>query len=110
MNCRAKTTVNNSMRTRALITSLLSMAFVAIAASAVRADNSWTVSISEKEMKLDNPVDMMWDKWLMWDIGYQRMICRNCAVHRASERRCFVEPHHRISYHHRRQPFPFRPR
>ena len=35
------------------------------------------VSISEKELKLENPVDMMWDKWLMWDIGYQRMIERN---------------------------------
>ncbi len=37
----------------------------------------FTAKISEKELKLDNPTDMMWDKWLMWDIGFQRMVERN---------------------------------
>ena len=55
----------------------LALLFAMLAAPAAHAQNSWTVSISEKELKLEHPVDMMWDKWLMWDIGYQRMMCRN---------------------------------
>lgn len=54
----------------------IAFAWMALAAPAA-AQNNWTMSISEKEMKLENPLDMMWDKWLMWDIGYQRMMCRN---------------------------------
>ena len=52
------------------------IAIAALAGSA-KAQNSWSLGISEKELKLDNPTDMMWDKWLMWDIGYQRMVARN---------------------------------
>jgi hypothetical protein len=55
----------------------LVVALVLFGSSAARAQNSWSLRISEKELKLENPTDMMWDKWLMWDIGYQRMICRN---------------------------------
>ena len=55
----------------------LALGLAAMSPTAARAENAYTVSISEKELKLDNPVDMMWDKWLMWDIGYQRMMCRN---------------------------------
>jgi hypothetical protein len=39
--------------------------------------NSFTVKFSEKEMKLEHPTDMMWDKYLMWDLGFQRMNDRN---------------------------------
>ncbi len=56
---------------------VLTISAALLGASSVNAQNSWIVSISEKEMKLDHPADMMWDKWLMWDIGYQRMMCRN---------------------------------
>lgn len=56
---------------------VLTISAALLAASSANAQNSWIVSISEKEMKLDHPFDMMWDKWLMWDIGYQRMMCRN---------------------------------
>ncbi len=56
---------------------ILPLALAGIGGSIVQAQNSWTLNISEKELKLENPVDMMWDKWLMWDIGYQRMMCRN---------------------------------
>lgn len=56
---------------------LLAISFTLLGALPANAQNSWTVSISEKELKLEHPVDMMWDKWLMWDIGYQRMVCRN---------------------------------
>lgn len=56
---------------------VLAISAASVIATSAKAQNSWTVSISEKEMKLEHPVDMMWDKWLMWDIGYQRMMCRN---------------------------------
>jgi hypothetical protein len=58
------------------VTATLAMAIVAIASPAARAAD-FSVNISEKEDKLANPTDMMWDKWLMWDLGYQRMVCRN---------------------------------
>jgi hypothetical protein len=38
---------------------------------------SFTLKISEKEMKLEHPTDMMWDKYLMWDLAFQRMNDRN---------------------------------
>ena len=57
--------------------SLFALLFAVLASPTALALNTWQVSISEKELKLENPVDMMWDKWLMWDIGYQRMIERN---------------------------------
>jgi hypothetical protein len=40
-------------------------------------DNSFTLRFSEKEMKLEHPSDMMWDKYLMWDLAFQRMNDRN---------------------------------
>lgn len=64
-------------RLSVLASSFLALALVALAGSAAQAQNLWSLSISEKELKLDHPVDMMWDKWLMWDIGYERMMCRN---------------------------------
>ena len=74
-------TAMNTLGTRrnatALAPALFAMLLAMLAPPAAQAQNSWTVSISEKELKLENPVDMMWDKWLMWDIGYQRMMCRN---------------------------------
>ncbi|HEX4412346.1 MAG TPA: PEP-CTERM sorting domain-containing protein [Lacipirellulaceae bacterium] len=47
--------------------------------SAAKAQNAFTMNISEKEMKLDHPepTDMAWNKWLMWDLGYERMMDRN---------------------------------
>ena len=58
-------------------TAILAVAIVLIASPAIQAQNSWSLSISEKEDKLANPNDPMWDKWLMWDLGFQRMIERN---------------------------------
>lgn len=47
--------------------------------STAKAQNAFTMNISEKEMKLDHPdpTDMAWNKWLMWDLGYERMMDRN---------------------------------
>jgi hypothetical protein len=38
---------------------------------------AFTLKITEKEMKLEHPTDMMWDKYLMWDLAFQRMNDRN---------------------------------
>ncbi|MFO0788750.1 MAG: PEP-CTERM sorting domain-containing protein [Pirellulales bacterium] len=59
------------------LAALLALLLVAAPSTVSQAANSWTVSISEKQLKLENPTDMMWDKWLMWDLGYQRMMDRN---------------------------------
>lgn len=64
-------------RSANLTFAVLTISVTLLAASSANAQNAWSVNISEKEMKLEHPVDMMWDKWLMWDIGYQRMMCRN---------------------------------
>jgi hypothetical protein len=54
------------------------LAFLALSgAPALAQVDAFTAKISEKELKLENPTDMMWDKWLMWDIGFQRMLNRN---------------------------------
>jgi hypothetical protein len=66
----------------------ISQIFAACACSALAAsllaagrleaqDNSFTLRFSEKEMKLEHPGDMMWDKYLMWDLAFQRMNDRN---------------------------------
>jgi len=51
--------------------------FTALAASPANAQNSWNVSITEKELKLKNPTDPGWESWFQGDVGYQRMIERN---------------------------------
>jgi hypothetical protein len=59
----------------------IAMAFalpVIIAAPAwAQTTSPFTVKISEKELKLEHPTDMMWDKHLMWDLSFQRMNDRN---------------------------------
>lgn len=69
--------VASKLRSQRFSFLLSAISLVLLTSSLVQAQNTWTVSISEKEMKLEHPTDMMWDKWLMWDIGYQRMMCRN---------------------------------
>jgi hypothetical protein len=58
---------------------LVMLALAAFAPGRVGAQNvgEFTMKITEKEMKLENPTDMMWDKYLMWDLGFQRMNDRN---------------------------------
>ncbi len=56
---------------------LFSCLIVAIAGPAARAESSYTANFSEKELKLEHPVDPAWDDWLMGDIGFQRMVERN---------------------------------
>jgi hypothetical protein len=59
--------------------SMLGLAILSLVAiaTAARAQDAFTVNISEKEMLLEHPNDMMWTKYLMWDLGYQRMMNRN---------------------------------
>jgi hypothetical protein len=59
--------------------SLMAMILAVLWAGSGRAQStdSFTLKFSEKEMKLENPTDMMWDKYLMWDLAFQRMNDRN---------------------------------
>ena len=71
------TTCGTRWNATAFAASVFAVAFATMTSPTALALNTWQVSISEKELKLENPVDMMWDKWLMWDIGFQRMMDRN---------------------------------
>jgi hypothetical protein len=53
------------------------LALAAALASQSKAQDAYTLRLSEKEGELANGSDPMWSKWLMWDIGYQRMVERN---------------------------------
>jgi hypothetical protein len=64
-------------RTAIWSAALMALAMAASLTSQVSAQDSWTASISEKELMLAHPNDPMWAKWLMWDIGFQRMVDRN---------------------------------
>ena len=50
-----------------------------IVTSSVEAQDvgTWSVKISEKELLLEQPSDMMVQKFVMWDLGFQRMNDRN---------------------------------
>jgi hypothetical protein len=45
--------------------------------STSNAQEAWSLRLSEKEGQLAHTGDAMWMKWLMWDVGYQRMVSRN---------------------------------
>ena len=57
----------------------LALLVVAFAASPAMAQNngSFSLKLSEKEMNLVHPGDMEWQKYLMWDLAFQRMNDRN---------------------------------
>lgn len=57
------------------VVALFALAFAA--SPGVAQTGSFTLKISEKEMNLAHPNDMMWQKYIMWDLGYQRMVDRN---------------------------------
>jgi hypothetical protein len=63
----------------ALVCGLIAYALTVTGAHRLEAQdiNSFTLRFSEKEMKLEHPSDMMWDKYLMWDLAFQRMNDRN---------------------------------
>jgi hypothetical protein len=56
---------------------LMTLAAAVSLTSQVSAQDAWTLRLSEKEDELAHTGDPMWAKWLMWDIGYQRMVDRN---------------------------------
>jgi hypothetical protein len=67
----------NMKRTTICSVALAALALTVSFASQSLAQNTWTLRLSEKEGELANGSDPMWSKWLMWDIGYQRMVERN---------------------------------
>lgn len=60
---------------RLLAIAIIPCIFVASAARG--AANDYSVSFTEKELKLKHPTDPAWESWFEGDIGYQRMIERN---------------------------------
>ncbi len=56
---------------------LLLLAIIGSLTNRALAQDSWNLRISEKEDELAHTGDAMWTKWVMWDIGYQRMMDRN---------------------------------
>jgi hypothetical protein len=39
--------------------------------------DGFTLKVTEKEMNLEHPTDMAWQKYIMWDLPFQRMTDRN---------------------------------
>src|SRR5262245_66464119 len=70
---------SKTRRTAACSIALVALALtVSFASQSLAATpDAFTVRLSEKEDELANGNDPMWSKWLMWDIGYQRMVERN---------------------------------
>jgi hypothetical protein len=71
---------------------LMPMALAGLAASRATAQDDFTVRISEKEDELAHSNDPMWSKWLMWDIGYQRMVDRNSPYLEVTNASTSTEP------------------
>jgi hypothetical protein len=67
----------NTRRTVVCFAALAALAATASVCSTAAAQDEFTVRLSEKENELAHTGDAMWSKWLMWDIGYQRMVDRN---------------------------------
>ena len=64
-------------RTAACSVVLAALALTVSFANQSLAQDAWSLRLSEKEDELAHGNDPMWSKWLMWDIGYQRMVDRN---------------------------------
>jgi hypothetical protein len=64
---------------RGILVALVLFAAATFCGSSAKAQNAFTMNISEKELKLEHPDpnDMAWNKYLMWDLGSQRMMQRN---------------------------------
>jgi hypothetical protein len=78
---RGKTTMtqsaSNTVRAVVCLAVLAALAVTTSISSAATPIDDWTVRLSEKENELAHTGDAMWTKWVMWDIGYQRMVDRN---------------------------------
>jgi hypothetical protein len=66
-----------TIRAASLFTACLALTVFSFAGKNASAQDSWSLRLSEKEGELEHTGDPMWSKWLMWDIGYQRMVDRN---------------------------------
>jgi hypothetical protein len=68
---------SNAGRAVVCFAALAALAITASISTAATPVDDWSVRLSEKEGELEHTGDAMWSKWLMWDIGYQRMVDRN---------------------------------
>jgi hypothetical protein len=67
----------NTSRAVVCLAALAALAMLTSISTAATPLDDWSVRLSEKEGELAHTGDAMWSKWLMWDIGYQRMVDRN---------------------------------
>jgi hypothetical protein len=81
-----------TQRTAICFVALTALAMAVSLASQVSAQDSWSVRLSEKEGELAHTGDAMWTKWLMWDIGYQRMVDRNSPYLEVNNASTSVDP------------------
>jgi len=68
---------SKTRRMAAYSVALAAFALMVSFASQSMAQTAWSLRLSEKEGELAHTGDPMWSKWLMWDVGYQRMVDRN---------------------------------
>jgi hypothetical protein len=85
---------NAAQQSAELACCLAAIAIIALATSPLHAQgtNSFTLKFSEKEMKLEHPSDMKWDKYLMWDLAFQRMNDRNMPYIELTNNSSSVDP------------------
>lgn len=72
--------IRSAIKMRRTAVSFIAMAALAMLvslASAAVAEDTYSLRLSEKEGQLAHTGDAMWMKWLMWDVGFQRMVARN---------------------------------
>jgi hypothetical protein len=82
----------NLRRTALCFVALTALATVVSSAIQVTAQDSWSLRLSEKEGELAHTGDAMWSKWLMWDIGFQRMKDRNSPYFEITNAATSVDP------------------
>jgi len=82
----------NTRRTALCFAALAALATFVSLASDATAQDSWSLRLSEKEGELAHTGDPMWSKWLMWDIGFQRMKDRNSPYFEITNAASSVDP------------------
>ncbi len=87
--------ISSALKTRCVAVCLVALAALATTmslSSQALAQDAYSVRLSEKEGELAHTGDAMWSKWLMWDIGYQRMVDRNSPYLEVTNASTSVDP------------------
>lgn len=87
--------IGSTMKTRRVAVCSVVLAALATTvslSSQALAQDNFSVRLSEKEGELAHTGDPMWSKWLMWDIGYQRMVDRNSPYLEVTNASTSIDP------------------